>query len=162
MLLELWDVEPKMCIYGSENASPVGRAWYRPCSYRHQRRHALADGTTDQNIVTCPAAHGTNYAVVVVCVGGGGGEVRSGQLARGRWGQRSSAWGYMSGRTVRWGRPRARTLREWFAIHILLTLRSNRPAMEPSRTGWVELSLDEAFSMHFQHQNSNSFRFAIR
>ena len=61
-----------MCIYGSENASPVGRAWYRPCSYRHQRRHALADWTTDQNIVTCPAAHGTNYAVVVVCVGGGG------------------------------------------------------------------------------------------
>ena len=42
MLLELKDVEPKMCIYGSENASPVGRAWYRPCSYRHQRRHALA------------------------------------------------------------------------------------------------------------------------
>ena len=30
-----------MCIYGSENASPVGRAWYHPCSYRHHRRHQM-------------------------------------------------------------------------------------------------------------------------
>ena len=147
-----------MCIYGSENASPVVRAWYRPCSYRHQRCHALADWTTDQNIVTCPAAHGTNYAVVVVCV-------RGGRCARDSWREVDGVKGHLPG--VIWaamtcGRPRVRTLRGWFAIHILLTLRSNRPAMELSRTGWVWVKPDEARTMHFQHQNSNSFRFAIR
>ena len=152
-----------MCIYDSENASGWAELGIAPALTRYQRRHALADWTTDQNIVTCPAAHGTNYTVVVVCVCVcGGGKVRSGQLARGRWSQRSSAWGCMSGRTVRWGRPRARTLRKWFAMHILLTLRSNRPAMELSRTGWVWVKPDEARTMHFQHQNSNLFRFAIR
>ena len=75
--------------------------------------------------------HGPKHCHVLSCtrhklrsrssVRGGGGEVRSGQLARGRWGQRSSAWGYMSGRTVRWGRPRVRTLREWFARYTYST-----------------------------------------
>ena len=50
--------------------------------------------------------------------------MRSGQLARGRWGQRSSAWGYMSGRTVRWGRPRARhaprMVRYTYSTHIAI------------------------------------------
>ena len=150
-----------MCIYGSENASPVGKAWYRPCSYRHQRRHALADWTTNQNIVTCPAAHGTNYAVVVVCVGGGG------RCARYSWREVDGVRGHLPG--VIWAAGRCDgvgrgpdTLREWFAIRILLTLRSNRPAMELSRTGWVWVKPDEAITMHFQHHNSNSFRFAIK
>ena len=34
--------------------------------------------------------------------------------------------------------------------------------MELNRTGWVYMKSDEARNMHFQHQNSNSFRFAIR
>ena len=71
----------------------MGRAWYRPCSYRHQRRHALADLTTDQNTVTCPAAHGTNYAVVVVCVGGWGG----GRCARDSWREVDGVRGHLPG-----------------------------------------------------------------
>ena len=147
-----------MCIYGSENASPVGRAWYRPCSYRHQRRHALADWTTDQNIVTCPAAHGTNYAVVVVCVGGGG------RGARDSWREVDGVRGHLPG--VIWaagrcggvGRESARSENGSLGMHILLTLRSSRPAMDLNRTGWVWVKSDEARTM----QNSNSFRFAIR
>ena len=73
-------------------------------------------------------------------VRGGGGEVRSGQLARGRWGQRSSAWGYMSGRTVRWGRPRARhaprMVRYTYSIDIAIQQASD--GTESNRMGMSE------------------------
>ena len=60
--------------------------------------------------------------------------------------------------TVRWGRPRARHApRMVHYIYSTVTLRSNRPAMELSRTGLVWMRPDEARTMHFQHQNWNSF-----
>ena len=154
-----------MCINGSENASPVGRAWYRPCSYRHQRRHAQADWTTDQNIVTCPLSSCTLHKLRSrSSVRGGGGEVRSGQLARGRWGQRSSAWGYMSERPDgAVGSAEGPTRSENGSLYVFYWhCDPTGQRLELSRTGWVWVKPDEAITMHFQHQNSNSFRFAIR
>ena len=72
-----------MCISGSETAFLVGSAWHRPYSHYHQRRHAPADRTTEQNVVTSSAAHGTNYAVVGVTLGEGEVGRRSGS-ERGR------------------------------------------------------------------------------
>ena len=90
----------------------------------------------DLSTVTCPAAHGTNYAAVVTCVGGGG------RCARDSWREVDGVRVHLPGVICAAGRCGGvgrgpDTLREWFAIHILLTLRSNRPAKEPSRTGWV-------------------------
>ena len=54
--------------------------------------------------------------------------------------QRSSAWGYMSGRTVRWGRARVRTLREWFARYRYSTDIATQQASDGTESNGMGMS----------------------
>ena len=142
-----------MCIYGSENASPMGRAWHRPCSLpppappcagrlNHEPKHCHVPSCTRHKLRSRSS------------VRGGGG-----MCARDSWREVDGVRGHLPG--VIWAAGRCggvgrgpHTLREWFAIHILLTLRFNRPAMELSRTGWVWVKPDDWWS--YNHAFSRS------